>query len=140
MSLATKSENATAASVVLDTICKEPGTKAVVLMLAVTSKAENPTKTEFIGWYYQADFEYLNSPEVKQVILEGEQNEDLLLRLLLAGIPREKIVVVETPEEAANKVDASVDGIYLDVDIFSHDKTERFCATFAGRMGDADVE
>lgn len=140
MSLATKSENATAASVVLDTICKEPGTKAVVLMLAVTSKAENPTKTEFIGWYYQADFEYLNSPDVKQVILEGEQNEDLLLRLLLAGIPREKIVVVDTPEEAAAKVDPSVDGIYLDVDIFSHEKTKGFCAAFAERMGDADGE
>lgn len=140
MSLATKSENATAASVVLDAICKEPGTKAVVLMLAVTSKAENPTKTEFIGWYYQADFEYLNSPDVKQVILEGEQNEDLLLRLLLAGIPREKIVVVDTPEEAAAKVDPSVDGIYLDVDIFSHEKTEGFCAAFAERMGDADGE
>ena len=136
MSLATKSENATAASVVLDTIRKQPGSKAVVLMLAVTHKADSPTEIEFMGWLYQADFEYLNDPAIKQVILEGEQNDDLLLRLLLAGVPREKIVVVETPEAAANAVDDSVDSVFLDVDIFSHPKTEAFCAEFEKRMGD----
>ena len=135
MSLAIKSENATAASVVLDTIRKEPGTKAVVLMLSVVHKADNPTQIEFMGWLYQADFEYLNDPSIKQVVLEGEQNEDLLLRLLLAGIPREKISVVATPEEAARTVDVSADSVFLDVDIFSsHPKTEAFCSEFEKRM------
>lgn len=121
VALASKGENSTATSVALDTIRREPGDKIVILMLADAHKAESPTTTEYIGWYYQSDFEYLADPAIKQVIVQGVTNEDLLLRLSLAGIDPAKLYMVTTPDEAADAVDLScgVDNIFWAYDIFN---------------------
>lgn len=86
VNIASKGENGTATSVAFDTIRKEPGTKAVVLMLSDAHMAEHPTEVEFSGWIYQADYEYLVDPQVKQVIVVGDTATDQVLRMCLAGV------------------------------------------------------
>lgn len=126
VALASKGENSTATSVALDTIRREPGDKIVVLMLADAHKAESPVTTEYIGWYYQADFEYLTDPTFKQIVVQGVTNEDLLLRLRLAGIDEERLVMVKTPEEAADAIDLTLsDTVFWAYDIFNGDDVER---------------
>lgn len=126
VAVASKGENSTATSVALDTIRKEPGSKAVVVMLADAHKAANPKETEYIGWYYQTDFEYLKDPSIKQVVVQGATNPDLLPRLRLAGIDPAKLKMVGTPEQSAEAVDPmSVDSVFWAFDIFNHGDVEK---------------
>ena len=41
--------------------------------------AKAKDQTEYIGWYYQTDFEFLQDPSVKQVIIYGDTSLDLQL-------------------------------------------------------------
>ncbi len=125
VAVAAKGENSTATSVALDTVRKEPGSKSVVVMLADAHKAENPKETEYIGWYYQTDFEYLNDPDIKQIVVQGATYLDLVPRLRMAGIDDAKLVTVKTPEEAGEAVDfESVDSVFWAFDIFNGDDVE----------------
>lgn len=120
VALASKGENSTATSVALDTIRREPGDKIVILMLADAHKAESSVLTEYIGWYYQTDFEYLTDPSIKQLVVQGATSEDLLLRLRLAGIDPDLLDMVKTPAEAADAVDLNrADQIFWAYDIFN---------------------
>ena len=126
VALASKGENSTATSVALDTIRREPGDKIVVLMLADAHKAESPVNTEYIGWYYQSDFEYLTDPAIKQVVVQGVTSEDLLLRLRLAGVDPAKLNMVKTPEEAADAIDLTrADSVFWAYDIFNGADVEK---------------
>ena len=132
---ASKGENSTATSTALATICREPGSKVVALMLADYYLASNPKKTEYTGWYYQADFEYLADPAIKQVVVQGANSDDLLLRLLLAGIEPAKIRLAETETEAADMVDLDgVDGVFCAYDIFNGEQADRFRDRVAERI------
>lgn len=111
--IASKGENGMACSRGFANIKREPGSKAVVLMLEDYYMAKDPTSTEFIGWFYETDFEYLNDPSIKQIVITGVRSEDMLLRVLLAGIDPAKIATAKDGFEAANVVDyQSVDSVY----------------------------
>lgn len=61
------------------------------------SWSENPS------WMYDTDFEFLNSDDVTCLVCAGPRAYDYRLRLLLAGIPNEKIRL-EEDEFAALKL------------------------------------
>ncbi|MDY4040886.1 MAG: MurT ligase domain-containing protein [Collinsella sp.] len=127
VNIAAKGENSTATSATLATVCREPGDKCVALMLSDYYLATSKTRTEFTGWYYQADFENLAAADVKQVIIQGATADDLLLRLLMAGIPEERIHVVESVEEAAEAVRLDeVGSVFCAYDIFNGPQAEDF--------------
>ena len=86
-------------------IKREPGSKAVVLMLEDYYLAKDPTSTEFIGWLYETDFEYLNDPSIKQVVITDVRSEDMLLRVLLAGVDPQRVTCARDGLEAARVVD-----------------------------------
>ena len=48
--------------------------------------------TEIMTWIYDADFEFLNDESITRIIIGGTRTHDYRLRLLLAGIPAEKLV------------------------------------------------
>lgn len=135
VALASKGENSTATSVALDTIRREEGDKAVVLLLSDTHKAESPVLTEYLGWYYQTDFEYLNDPSIRQVVVQGGTWEDLLLRLRLAQVDPAKLCIVETPEDAGRAIDLSVvDAAYWAYDIYNGEEADRSRAVVKARI------
>ena len=53
------------------------------------SWSENPS------WMYDTDFEFLNHGDIVQLVCAGPRARDYKLRLLLAGIPRQKIRLAE---------------------------------------------
>lgn len=111
--IASKGENGMACSRGFANIRRESGSKAVVLMLEDYYMAKDPTSTEFIGWFYETDFEYLADPGIAQVVITGVRSEDMMLRALLAGIDPAKIARAKDGIEAANVVDwRHVDAVY----------------------------
>lgn len=113
-----KGQNPIACSRICDFIRHETGTKAVVCMMDDCYDAKE--SSENIAWIFDIDFEFLNDASVKQIVLTGVRNADYHLRLLMAGIPEEKIVLCDKEEDAASYVDyAAVDKIYILHDIYS---------------------
>ena len=96
-----KDKNALACSRNFDYICSKPGKKELLVMMncmgVAKSWSENPS------WMYDTDFEFLNSDDVTCLVCAGPRAYDYRLRLLLAGIPDEKIRL-EEDEFAALKL------------------------------------
>lgn len=113
-----KGQNPIACSRICDFIRHETGTKAVVCMMDDCYDAKE--SSENIAWIFDIDFEFLNDASVKQIVLTGVRNADYHLRILMAGIPEEKIVLCDKEEDAASYVDyAAVDKVYILHDIYS---------------------
>ena len=81
-----KEHNPIACSVVFDYVSKEPGVKEILFLL------DDETPKESMCWIYDCDYEKLNSPLIKHIIIPGSRSLDQKLRLLMAGVPEEKIV------------------------------------------------
>ena len=86
-----KDKNALACSRNFDYIRSIPGPKELVVMMNCMGVAkdwsENPS------WMYDTDFEFLNQDNITRLVCAGPRCRDYRLRLLLAGIPAEKIFV-----------------------------------------------
>ena len=126
-----KSQNISAASTVFEYMAKEPSDKNVVFLLDELQDKNHPTET--LTWLYETDYEFLNSPNIKKIIVGGHMFLNHKLRLLLAGIPEEKIICVESESEIPNYVDTEgIEKVYV---LFEID-----CVTKARNMRDAIVE
>ena len=88
-----KDKNALACSRNFDYIRSKPGRKELLVMMncmgVAKSWSENPS------WMYDTDFEFLHSDDVTCLVCAGPRAYDYKLRLLLAGIPEEKIRLAE---------------------------------------------
>ena len=82
-----KEHNPIACSVVFDYVSKEPGRKEVLFLL------DDETPKESMCWIYDCDYEKLNSDLIKHIIIPGSRSLDQKLRLLMAGVPEEKIII-----------------------------------------------
>ena len=91
-----KDQNAYANSRVYEYIRTLPGNKEIIYMCACTDCDKE--WSENIAWIYDCDFELLNLPEMRNIVLYGSRALDYKLRLLLAGIPEEKISITDTIE------------------------------------------
>ncbi len=100
---AAKSQNVSAASTVFEYMAKEPSDKDVVLLMDEVQDKNHPTET--LSWLYETDFEFLASPRIKRVIVGGHMYLNHRLRLLLAGVPEDRIVAVEDEAEIPKYVD-----------------------------------
>ncbi len=102
-----KGQNPTAVSTVFENVVKDPSEKEIILMLDEVFK--DPNKTETVAWIYDTDYEYLNNEHIRRIVIGGERYLDHRLRLLLAGVPEEKLVYMRDIFETANHV--QFDGI-----------------------------
>lgn len=95
---------------------------------------------ENISWLYDCDFEYLNRPEIRQIVIALPAAPDYLLRCRLAGIPPERLRCSTRELDAADLLDLeAVDTIYIFYNIYhfaARDAiTERICERL--RAGEA---
>lgn len=97
----TKGQNPVACSIVFDYILHEPGKKEVILMLDDMTYKKT---TEIMTWVFDADFELLNDESITRVVACGVRVHDYHLRLLLAGIPEDKIRCVENEPDAPKEL------------------------------------
>ena len=93
-----KEKNAYADSRVFDYIASLPGEKEVVLVNNCIGDTHH--WSENTCWLYDCDFEYLACDDMRHVVVYGDRGLDLKLRLLMAGVPEERISFVQDPADA----------------------------------------
>ena len=98
----TKGQNPLACSNVFDFVRNYEGKKNVILML--DDKSDNEEGVEVILWHYDADYEFLNDPNIERIIIIGPRSKDIYVRTLLAGIDSSKLFVFENKKEAYNYI------------------------------------
>jgi hypothetical protein len=79
----------------------------------IDDSSDKKNSSEFSGWLYDVDFEFLNSPSTKQIIIAGPRCYDLKLRLLIAGLPAEKLSCEFEERDALKYIDTDVEKFYL---------------------------
>lgn len=84
-----KENNALGSSRAFDYVSSQSGPKELVLMM--NCLGDQKTWSENTCWLYDCDFELLNDPEIEHIVVTGPRGKDYHLRLLMAGVPEEKI-------------------------------------------------
>ena len=95
-----KGQNPVACSCVFDYVRKEKGKKELILILF--DLHDSKETSENLTWIYDCDFEFLNSDDIDKIIIGGPRAQDFYLRLLIAGVPENKLVCTQKTEETAN--------------------------------------
>ncbi len=84
-----KDKNALACSRAFDYISHQEGRKELFLMMNCLSDEKH--WSENITWLYDCDFEFLAREDITHVVAAGPRARDYRLRLLLAGVPEDRI-------------------------------------------------
>lgn len=135
VNVSAKGENGTGVSMGLEKIRRAPGSKAVILGLTDHFLRRNRYASEYIGWHYLVDFEMLNDPEIKQIVIIGPREKDFELRLLLAGVDPAIISTAQSNAEAADKVDLSkVESVFIAVDVYNNDIADECLERLRARL------
>ena len=95
-----KGQNAIACSCVFDYVRKEPNKKEIILLLF--DLFDNKNSSENLAWIYDCDFEFLNDKDIDRIIIGGPRCDDFYLRLLLSGIPKEKLFMTKDESDTVN--------------------------------------
>lgn len=111
-----KGQNPVACSRAFENAKQYPGKKGILLLLDDTNDSTH--SIENISWYYDTDFEFLSDPSIIQIISAGARSNDCLVRLLMAGIPRENVQIFDQIENAASALQlGSIDTVFILYDL-----------------------
>ena len=107
-----KEKNALACSRAFDYVSGRAGEKELVLMMNCLGDVKH--WSENVSWLYDCDFEFLTRPGIRCIVATGARALDYRLRLLLAGVPEEKIICVEDEMQAVERLPfVKGDQVYL---------------------------
>ena len=107
-----KEKNALATSRAFDYIAHRPGKKEVLLMMNCLGDTKH--WSENTCWIFDSDFEFLRDDSVVQLVCTGSRCLDYKLRLLLSGVPEDRIFVEPDEFKAAEVLHYTPgDDIYL---------------------------
>ena len=98
-----KGMNPVACSRVFDYISTVPGPKELILILDDVFDAK--VTSENITWIFETDFEYLNRPEIRKIIIGGVRAQDYRLRLLMAGVDDSKLICTAEETDTPKHLD-----------------------------------
>lgn len=118
ISMLSKCLNGYATSRVMEYISKQRKPKQILFM--VNSIDAEVKWSEDICWIYDTDFEFISDEYLHSIIVYGKRAMDYKVRLLFAGIPENKIIIVEKPEDAVKIIDYIEDSlvyILYDLDV-----------------------
>ena len=119
-----KGQVAAACSAAFDYVSKLPGEKELVFII---EDAHNAGKSsEPFMYIYDTDFEFLAKDNVLNVVSVGMRSQDLSLRMLMAGLPEDRLKNVRTVDEVPDKLllKPGVD-VYILYDNYEVDKNFR---------------
>lgn len=134
-----KGQNPIACSQACQNVHNYPGKKTVLLLL--DDAHDNAHSVENTAWLYDTDFQFLNDPDILQVVTAGPRHWDTYVRLLMAGIPEEKLVHKEDPLEAASAMELnSADGIFVLYDLYSVNLSQQVKAQLHQRLTQTPVK
>lgn len=97
-----KGLNALASSRAFDYVSHQPGEKELFMMMSCMTDERH--WSENTCWLYDCDFEFLNDDSIKHIVATGPRAIDYKLRLMLAGVPEDRIECVVNSEEGAERL------------------------------------
>lgn len=107
-----KEKNALAGSRAFDYISHCEGRKEMLLMMNCLGDTQH--WSENTCWIYDADFEFLNDDNIVQLVCAGARCMDYKLRLLMAGVPEDRIICEYDEFKAAELLNYTPgDDLYL---------------------------
>lgn len=107
-----KGQSAISSCRTFDHVSAQPGKKAVIL--AMDDAYDRKKSIEYIGWIYDVDYEFMTREGVEQVIATGPRCYDHKVRLLLAGVPEERICCAEDEMAGVDMIRTeNVDAVYI---------------------------
>lgn len=111
-----KGQNPIACSRAFDYVRKQPERKTIILLLDDLHE-----ENEVITWLYDADYEFLNGENVEQIIVSGRRAKDTVVRLLMAGVSKEKISLERNEAESVRKHfnPQDIESVYILYDLYS---------------------
>ncbi|MDR0862530.1 MAG: MurT ligase domain-containing protein [Oscillospiraceae bacterium] len=98
-----KDKNALAGSRVFDYVAGLPGEKELILMMNCLHDQKH--WSENVCWLYDCDFEFLARDNIRRIVATGPRAKDYTLRLLLAGVPEERVRCVPNEIDAPDALD-----------------------------------
>lgn len=98
-----KDKNALAGSRAFDYISSLPGDKEVILMMNCIHDQQH--WSENVTWLYDCDFEFLNKDNITRIVATGPRAKDYYLRLLIAGVPGDKLRCTLSEMDAPSLLD-----------------------------------
>lgn len=116
-----KGQNPIACSRVFDYVRKQPEKKTIILFLDDLHE-----DNETITWFYDTDYEFLNGDNVEQIIVSGKRSKDTIVRLLMAGVPMEKIFADRDEVESVRKYfkPKDIESVYVLYDLYAMKQKE----------------
>ncbi|HHU06929.1 MAG TPA: DUF1727 domain-containing protein [Clostridiaceae bacterium] len=118
-----KGSNPIAVTRGMHAIMRLPGTKTVILLYGIGQTTSG--YSDMTAWYYDTDFELLAAPEVRQIVISGARMADLKVRLLLAGIPEEKLTLWPDSANIADADSLEQDNICILYELYSEPLAEK---------------
>ena len=107
-----KGQSAVSVSRTFELAMQKPGRKAIIL--AMDDPYDRQGSIDYEGWVYDVEYEQFAVDDVVQVVAAGPRCFDHKVRLLIAGVPEERIVCDPDEMSAIDKVQLSgVNSIYL---------------------------
>jgi UDP-N-acetylmuramyl tripeptide synthase len=108
-----KDQNPIATSRVCDFIRRYNPQERIAYLL-MNEASDHGKASENIAFIYDTDFEYLNQPNIRQVLFGGMRYLDLIARYKLAGIPADRVDGAPTEALATALVDFDkVDTVFI---------------------------
>ena len=119
-----KGMNPIACSLAFDYTRKQPGNKAVIVIL--DDLHEEAKGSEDTAWQYDTDYEFLNDDSIKQVILAGPRYMDSYIRCLMADIKPEVMIHKRDLIEATSELKLKgISKIFILHDLYSIEETKQ---------------
>ncbi len=106
-----KGQNPVACSCVFEYLSQEGGSKEVVIM--VDDIYERKDSSEITTWIFDADYEFLNQPNITNIVAVGARCQDHKMRLLMAGVPEERIRTVAREDEVLGQLNLDAEKIFI---------------------------
>ena len=98
-----KGQNPTACARCFSYVSKCPGNqKAIIFIGDDFEDSESPC------WFYDSNYSYLKDPSINQIIFSGPRSKDQYLRAQLAGVPTEKIKIINCSTAGSDLLDTSL--------------------------------
>ena len=86
--------------------------KDYILVACLNDRAADGTD---ISWIWDADFELLNSmsSHIHQIYISGDRAQDLALRMKYAGLPEDRMVLLQEPEKLLDALEKEALPLYI---------------------------
>ncbi len=78
--------------------------------------------SEIMTWIYDADFEFLNQPNITNIVVVGVRRQDYKMRLLMAGVPEDRIRIVEKEDEVCGQLNFDTEKIFVLYELYLVDE------------------